>query len=120
MLCRSLLTVSVGLLFSANTVAQDLATGEFRARVTTKGGNHIRGILEEVTDEHLYVDHMNSGSHHGIEKIPLTVISKVALRSNRRRHTLEGAVVGGGLASFVTIQSSKKMGFVVRLSTASI
>ena len=33
------------------------------------------------------------------------------IRQNRRRNTLEGAVVGAGLTSFLIVQSSKRSGF---------
>lgn len=111
MMRRSLLTTLIMMSFSVATIAQELEVVEYRARVLTKGGNRLRGILEEVTGEYLYVDYLNSKSHHRSGKIPLTSIRKVVIRYNRRRSTLEGAIVGGGLAAFATIRSSKKNGF---------
>lgn len=110
MLLRWALTAILMLLWSAAT-AQESAAEEYRVRVTTKSGNHIRGILNEVTDEYLYVGYLDSRPHHRSEKIPLRVIHKAVIRYKRSKHTLEGAVVGVGLAAFLTIQSSNRNGF---------
>lgn len=109
---RSLLLIPLVLVsFSGTTGAQELKVAEYRARVLTKSGNRLRGILDEVTNEYLYVDHLNARSRHGNGKIPLATIRKVVIRYNQRKNTLEGAIVGGGLAGFLTIQSSKRNGF---------
>ena len=111
MLRYSVLTITLVLTGLSVTLAQKLAVEEYRVRVVTKGGNHVRGILDEVTNEYLYVAYMNSRPHHRSAKIPLALIRKVVIRYNRRKNTLEGAVVGGALVGFLTIRSSKKNGF---------
>lgn len=105
-----LLTALVVLSFLATASAQKFAVEEFRVRVVTKGGKQTRGILHEVTDEYVYLDYINPRPDHYREKISLGVIRKVLVRSNRR-YTLEGGLLGTGLAGFLTIRSSQKNGF---------
>ena len=93
------------------TLAQKLAVEEYRVRVVTQGGNRFRGMLDDITDQYLYVEYANSIPHNRSAKIPLTLIRKVTIRYNRRKHTFEGALIGGGLAGFFTIRSSNKNGF---------
>ena len=105
-----LLIALVVLSFWAAASAQKRVAEEFRGRVITKGGNQLRGILREVTDEYLYMDYINSRPYHRSEKIPLSVIRKVLVRPNRH-NTLEGGILGGSLAAYLTIRSSTKNGF---------
>ena len=95
---------------AAATVAQQPAVEEFRVRVITNDGHHVHGILDDVTDQHLYVDCVNARSYHRSEKIPLTAIRRAIIRSNRRK-TLEGPLVGAAITSFLSIDSGRKNGF---------
>ena len=103
----------VTLILSCSTIvaAQKFSVETYKVRVVTQGGNRFRGVLDDVTDQYLYVEHAHSMPHNRSAKIPLTLIRKVTIRYNRRKHTLEGALVGGGVAGFFTIRSSKKNGF---------
>ncbi|MDB5243164.1 MAG: hypothetical protein JWP57_3789 [Spirosoma sp.] len=105
-----LLSGLVVLSFLATASAQKFTAEEFRVRVVTKCGKQTRGILHEVTDEYLYLDYINPKRNGYSERIPLSIIRKVLVRSNRK-NTLEGGILGGGLAAFLTIRSSKKNGF---------
>jgi hypothetical protein len=103
-----LLTALVVVSFLSSASAQKLVAEEFRVRVVTKSGKPVRGILREVTDEYLYLYHPRPS--HRSEEIPLNAIRKVLVRSNRR-NTIEGGILGGSLAAFLTIRSSKRNGF---------
>ena len=110
MLRHSLLTVLLLFACSAVTIAQTSAVEEYRVRVVTNEGNTTHGILDDVTDQYLYVNYVNARAYHRSEKIPLTAIRKVVVRSNKRK-TIEGAVVGAGIVSFLSVESAKKNGF---------
>lgn len=99
------------LLLSCSALAQKRPVETYKARVVTIGGNRLRGILDDVTDQYLFLDYEGAGRRGLPDRIPLTQIRKVVIRHNQRRNTIEGAIVGGGLAAFATIRSSKKNGF---------
>ena len=111
MLRYLVLAVTLVLSCCASIAAQKFSVETYKARVVTQGGNRFRGVLDDVADGYLYIDYTNSRPHHRSEKILLVLIRKVTIRYNRRKSTLEGAIVGGGLAGFFTIRSSKKNGF---------
>lgn len=111
MLRYSVFTLTLLLSCSKLAVAQKRPVETYKARVVTIGGNRFRGVLDDVTDQYLYLDYEGAGRRGLTDRIPLTQIRKVAIRYNRRRNTLEGTIVGGGLAAFLTIRSSKKNGF---------
>ena len=111
MLRYPVLIVTLILSCSATVAAQKFSVETYRVRVVTQGGNRFRGVLNDVTDQHLYVEHAHPIPQNRNAKIPLALIRKVTIRYNRRKSTLEGAIIGGGLAGFATIRSSKKNGF---------
>jgi hypothetical protein len=82
-----------------------------RAHIITNGGNHLRGTLNDVSNEYLYVEPTGPRLSYRLERIPLSAIRKVVVRFKRRTSTVEGAVVGGGLLAFITIRSSQRNPF---------
>lgn len=107
--CSLALTVILTLYGCVVVVAQSIEV--YKAKIVTTDGRRIRGTLDDVTDQYLYVNRANASYYRRREEISLAKIRKVIIRQNRRRNTLEGAVVGAGLTSFLLIQSSKKSGF---------
>lgn len=102
---------TIMLLLSCSALAQKRQVETYKARVVTIGGSRFRGVLDDVTDRYLFLDYEGAGRRGLTDQIPLNQIRKVIIRHDQRKNTIEGAIVGGGLAAFATIRSSKKNGF---------
>ncbi|GAB3642291.1 hypothetical protein [Spirosoma arcticum] len=111
MLRCPVLIVTLILSCSATVAAQKFSVETYKVRIVTQAGNRFSGVLDDVTDQYLYVEHANPIPQNRTARFPLAGIRKVTVRYNRRKSTLEGAIIGGGLAGFATIRSSKKNGF---------
>lgn len=75
----------------------------YQIKVFTKAGNHLRGILEEVTDSYLYLRNEKRGQSG---RIPFANIQKVVIRRKSKKNALiSGAIVGGLLTGYVANQS---------------
>lgn len=78
-------------------------------RVITKGGNRFRGVLNDVTDDYLYIEPANPKPRQRYEYIPLAAVRKVVIRrSNKKAARLTGAILGGLVIGFVANESLKK------------
>jgi hypothetical protein len=108
MLCRSTFAVVLILFCCVPAMAQDQSVEFYDVRVSTQNGKHLRGVLYDVTERDILLNNQQSGMKY---IIPLTLVRKVVVRFKRRKSTLEGAIVGGGLLAFFTIRSSKENPF---------
>ncbi len=110
MLPYSLLATWIFLSGSMAAFAQKSAIEVYRVRIVTREGRNVHGVLDTVTDHDLSVNDLNSRQRHRQTRIALTNISKVVIRSDRR-HTLEGALVGGAVFAFLSLESGRKTPF---------
>lgn len=101
--------IAILLLFGyVRAAAQDQSVESYDVRVSTQNGKRFRGVLYAVQEQDLYLDSKQSNRQY---RIPLALVRKVVIRYKRRRSTIEGALVGGGLLAFLTIRSSRKNPF---------
>jgi hypothetical protein len=108
MLCRSVFVMLLLLVGCTSTNGQRQPTETYVAKVSMLNGKRFLGTLYAVQEHDLYLDDIHSNRQY---RIPLTLIRKVVIRYKRRRSTLEGGVVGGGLLAFLTIRSSRQNPF---------
>ena len=89
--------------------AQALMLERYQVRVVTKDGVRFKGILNEVTDNDLYIDYPNQGSYYRSEQIPLADIRKLFIRrENKKNRLITGAIIGGLIAGFLANESLQK------------
>lgn len=106
--CRPTVTVILLLFCYVSATAQNQSVEFYNVRISTQDGRHFRGVLYDITERDLLLNNRESGNRYAI---PLVLVRKVVVRFKRRKSTLEGAIVGGGLLAFFTIRSSKQTPF---------
>jgi len=90
---------------SVTLQAQQPVVDAYQVRVVTKGGNRARGILDEVTDRHLYIGR----AHRRGEQILLSDIRKVVIRrAGRKGELITGALIGGLAVGYLSNESLQK------------
>ena len=81
--------------------AQPLKIATYRVKVITNSGDRFQGILEDITEDDLYLDHHT-------EDIPSASIRRVTIRRVDKRVALvTGAVIGGLITGYLANESLK-------------
>lgn len=88
----------INLLPSTRLFAQKLVVDAYDARILTKEGGHLRGLLTDVDSSYVYVGYGG--------QIPLQLIRKVTLHRKNKIYALStGAILGGLLTGYLAHQS---------------
>ncbi len=96
------LILLIGGILTDDAFSQPLEIALYRVKVTTKSGNRFRGILEDMTENYLYID-------HNTEEIPTDIIRKVIIRRvNKKVAIITGAITGGLLTGYLANESLKR------------
>lgn len=91
----------------AYLLAQQPAADVYRVRVTTKGGEHFRGILSDINETDLFIG--GGRNRYRDQSVPLASIRKAAIRRvNKRGAIVTGAILGGLLTGYLSNQSLQR------------
>lgn len=98
---KALFLASLFILLGVSSLrAQRFSVETYRITVTTGAGERIQGLLEDIDEANLYCDNT---------VVPLSAIRKVRLRRlTERSRALNGAIAGGLVVAYATIQGLKK------------
>ena len=87
------------------TFAQKLTAEDYHATVVTRQGKRIRGVLDDVTVDKVYL----TGESATLRIVPLDMIRKVVVRRDNKRPAVRtGAIIGGLVFGFFTVEGLKK------------
>lgn len=85
--------------------AQKLTAEDYHATVVTNRGKRIRGVLNDVTVDNVYLTDESADP----KSIPLDIIRRVIVRrENKRPAVRTGAIIGGLIFGFFTVEGLKK------------
>ncbi len=89
----------------SSVFGQKLVAETYHVRVVTNQGKHIRGILDDVTVDDVYLTDESTTP----KAIPLDIIRKVVIRRDDKRPVIRtGAVIGGLVFGFFTVEGLKR------------
>ena len=95
--------------------AQSLSVELYQVRVVTLAGNRLRGVLDAVSNTHLYIREESQVApefHHAGAGVPLASVRKIVIRRlSRNRATFTGAIIGGIITGAVVVQTTRKSPF---------
>src|SRR5919199_5354443 len=102
-------------LFSLPTsFAQKPKVELYLIKVVTIEGNHLKGILEDVSSTGINIgsEATGNGRIYDEGEVPLSSVKKIVLRRhNRKRSAIQGSIIGALVLGYAVVQTSQKNGF---------